>query len=41
MKKSLKDYIQFWQKYIEIERNAEKSQHIQEIYNLGPKREKK
>jgi len=41
MKKLIKKYSEYWKKYIEIERNEEKSLHIQEIYNLWPKREKK
>ena len=41
MKKIIKKYSEYWKKYIEIERNEEKSLHIQEIYNLWPKREKK
>lgn len=41
MKKSLKDYINFRKKYIELERQEEKNFHITQIYNLGPKREKK
>ena len=41
MKKLIRHYANFWKEKIEIERNEEKSLHLQEIYNLGPKREKK
>ncbi len=39
MKKAvLKQFIIFWKKYIEIERNEEKKFHLEQIYNLGRKR---
>ncbi len=38
---AIESYVNFWKKYIEIERNEEKSLHIEEIYKLWQSREKR